>query len=139
MIVQDIYLPKYDWQIRVYYATTEYFISNVLIDLIDIDCPEDIYFKFKALMESKEPNVGFTYTNDILKCSILFIGITTSADEFQSTYDHEKGHLAMHICLAENINPFSEEYQYLCGKVGKEMFKEAQPFLCEHCRARRLY
>lgn len=62
------------------------------------------------------------------------MGITDSSDEFQNTYDHEKGHLAMHICSALGIDPFSEEYQYLTGEIGKNMFKVAKKFLCDHCR-----
>lgn len=69
----------------------------------------------------------------------MLIGITSSADEFQSTFDHEKGHLAMHICSALHINPFSEEYQYLTGEIGKQLFKIAKKFMCEHCRGDILY
>lgn len=134
MIIQDIYLDKYDWSIRVYYATTEYFISNILIDLIELNCDKSSFFRIKSLMEAKKNNVGFTYSNLEKRASLMLIGITDSADEFQSTFDHEKGHLAMHICSALHIEPFSEEYQYLTGTIGKELFKEGKKFLCEHCR-----
>ena len=40
----------------------------------------------------------------------------------------------MHICSTLNINPFSEEYQYLTGDIGKQMFPIAKKFLCECCR-----
>lgn len=139
MIVQDIYLLDYDWTIRVYYATTEYFISNVLIDLLELDCDEESFFKIKDLMESGKNNIGFTYSNTEKRASLMLIGITDSSDEFQSTYDHEKGHLAMHICDEFGIDPFSEEYQYLVGKIGKETFKVAKKFLCDHCRNNILY
>jgi len=134
MIIQDIYLEPYDWTIRVYYAVDEYYIINILIDLIDLECDEDVFFKVKSLMETHKKNVGFTYTNADKRKSLILIGITTDASEFQNTYDHEKGHLAMHISNALGINPFSEEYQYLTGEIGKQMFKEAQKLLCDDCR-----
>lgn len=134
MIVQDIVLNDYDWNIRIYYATTEYFISNVLIDLLELDCDKEAFFKIKNLMDSGKDNIGFTYSNLQKRASLMLIGVTDSSDEFQSTYDHEKGHLAMHICNALNIDPFSEEYQYLVGKIGKDTFKVAKKFLCDHCR-----
>lgn len=134
MIVQDIYLDQYDWNVRVYYAVDEYFISNILIDLLEIDCVEESFFKIKSLMEAGKNNIGFTYTNTEKRASLMLIGITNSSDEFQNTYDHEKGHLAMHICSALGIDPFSEEYQYLTGEIGKRMFKVAKKFLCDHCR-----
>jgi len=139
MIVQDLYLEDYDWTIRVYYATTEYFISNILIDLLELECDEEAFFKIKYLMETGKDDIGFTYSNTEKRASLMLIGITSSADEFQSTFDHEKGHLAMHICSALHINPFSEEYQYLTGEIGKQLFKIAKKFMCEHCRNDILY
>lgn len=134
MIVQDIYLEDYDWSIRVYYAVHEYFISNILIDLLDIDCDEESFFKIKGLMETGNNNIGFTYTNTEMRASLMLIGKTDSSDEFQDTFDHEKGHLVMHISSALGIDPYSEEYQYLAGEVGKRMFKVAKKFLCDHCK-----
>ena len=134
MIVQDIYLEKYDWSLRVYYAVNEYFISNILIDLLEMDCNEESFFKIKRLMESEANNIGFTYTNTEMRASLMLIGITDSSEEFQDTFDHEKGHLVMHISSALGIDPYSEDYQYLAGEVGKRMFKIAKKFLCDHCR-----
>ena len=134
MIVQDIYLEDYDWSIRVYYAVHEYFISNILIDLLDIDCDEESFFRIKRLMETGKDNIGFTYTNTEMGASLMLIGKTDSSDEFQDTFDHEKGHLVMHISSALGIDPYSEDYQYLAGEVGKRMFKVAKKFLCDHCK-----
>ena len=134
MIVQDIYLEDYDWSIRVYYAVHEYFISNILIDLLDIDCDEESFCRIKGLMETGKDNIGFTYTNTEMGASLMLIGKTDSSDEFQDTFDHEKGHLVMHISSALGIDPYSEEYQYLAGEVGKRMFKVAKKFLCDHCK-----
>ena len=134
MIVQDIYLENYDWSVRVYYAVNEYYISNILVDLIDIDCDEEAYFNIKRLMEMRKNNIGFTYSNIEERASLVLIGITDSANEFQDTYDHEKGHLVMHISRALGIDPYSEEYQYLAGEVGKRMFRKAKKLLCDTCR-----
>ena len=134
MIVQDIYLKDYDWNIRVYYAVNQYYISNILVDLIDINCNKEAYFKIKELMEAQKRNIGFTYTNVDERASLILIGVTDDASEFQSTFDHEKGHVVMHISKALGIDPYSEEYQYLAGEVGKCMFKKAKLLLCDNCR-----
>lgn len=84
--------------------------------------------------EECEYNIGITYSNFKHKCSIVVIGLTTSAEEFQNTFDHEKGHLAMHISSALKIKPYGEEYQYLTGEIGQSMFKIAKRFLCDDCR-----
>lgn len=89
------------------------------------------------LKEYKE-NEGYIFTNIHADRSLIIIGPTTSAEDFQDTFDHEKGHLAMHIAIAKDIDPFSEEFQYLNGIIGKQMFKAGKMFLCEHCRTKLL-
>ena len=79
-------------------------------------------------------NVGLTVSSFREKSSVVVIGVTDSPEEFNSTYDHEKGHLAMHICIEYGIDPFSEEFQYLVGEIGRQLFKVARYFLCEECK-----
>ena len=69
-----------------------------------------------------------------MRASLMLIGKTDSSDEFQDTFDHERGHLVMHISGALGLDPYSEEYQYLAGEAGKRMFKVAKKFLCDHCK-----
>lgn len=88
----------------------------------------------RILLLSGEMNSGFTYSNTAKGLSVMVITKTTSADEFQDTFDHEKGHLAAHIALAEKVNPWGEEIEYLRGEIGKQTFKKAKHLLCEHCR-----
>lgn len=79
-------------------------------------------------------NNGLTYSNMLGRVSVIVIGLTETPDEFQNTYDHEKGHLAMHIAEEDKMDVFGEEFQYLVGEIGKKTFPEARKFLCEHCR-----
>lgn len=83
-------------------------------------------------------NAGSIYSNKYSRESLLIIGKADSTDEFYDTFDHEKGHLAMHICIADNIDPFSEKYQYLAGEIGKKMFCAAKELFCEECREKHL-
>lgn len=86
------------------------------------------------MLRGEQYNTGITYSNFKYKCSVVVIGLTTSAEQFQNTFDHEKGHLAMHISSALNIAPQGEEFQYLTGEIGQAMFKAAKRFLCDDCR-----
>ena len=90
--------------------------------------------KAEILLKRGSYNVGLTYSNFKEKCSMVVIGLTSTPEEFQNTFDHEKGHLAMHIGKALNIDIFGEDYQYLTGEIGQKMFKIARRFMCEHCR-----
>lgn len=90
------------------------------------------------MLRSNTYNTGFTYSNFKHKCSIVIIGLTTSADQFQNTFDHEKGHLAMHIAEALNLDILGEEFQYLTGEIGQKMFRKAKRFMCDQCRVKLL-
>ena len=79
-------------------------------------------------------NNGLTYSNMRRRVSLIVIGLTETPDEFQNTYDHEKGHLAMHIAEEDQMDVFGEEFQYLAGEIGKQTFPIAKRFMCEHCR-----
>ena len=94
--------------------------------------------KAEKVLKTGGYNVGLTYSSFEHRCSIVVIGLTTSADEFQNTFDHEKGHLAAHIKDACNLDAEGEEYQYLTGEVGQKMFKIAKRFLCDDCRSKYL-
>lgn len=134
MIRQSIYLKEWDWLCRVFYEATPYDADEVCECLESIGCNEDDLRDARTNMLEGHFNTGFTYTNMKKGVSVVVISKTTSADEFQSTFDHEKGHLAMHICSALGISPFGEEFQYLVGEIGKQMFAKAKVLLCEQCR-----
>lgn len=134
MMSQTLYLLDWDWLVHVYYEVGVDDAGLVLSDLRRIGCKgKDFSRAVKKLRKSRK-NEGLTYTSNLDRTSVVIITRTTSAAEFQDTFDHEKGHLAMHISLAEGINPFSEEFEYLTGAIGKQMFVIARRFLCDHCR-----
>lgn len=135
MIVQDIYLKDYDWHCKVYYAVDDYYVDEIINELELIGANKYDLDKMSKSLFAGKYNTGFTYSNIIDRESVIVIGITTCPAEFQNTYDHEKGHLIMHISQALNIDPYSEDYQYLAGEVGKLTFPVAKRFLCEHCRS----
>ena len=134
MLVQDIYLEDWDWTVKVFYAVDTYYIDEILGELESIGCTGYELVKAEEVFTEGDYNVGLTYSNLLGRCSIVVIGLTSSAAEFQNTFDHEKGHLAMHISGASDIDVFSEEYEYLTGEIGQEMFPYAKHFLCDHCR-----
>lgn len=134
MLIQTFYLTDYDWDVKVYYAVDRYYISDILTDLDQLNIDNYEYVKIKQLLETQQLNIGVTYTDYIQKKSVVIIGLTTSASEFQDTFDHEKGHLAMHISEYYHLHPYGEAYQYLNGTIGNNMFPYAKLFLCDTCR-----
>lgn len=134
MFIQDIYLKDWDWDARVYYAVDTFYMTEILDVLKKLGCSPRKIKQIETDLTQFPYNNGLTYSNFENRCSVVVIGLTKSAEEFQNTFDHEKGHLAMHISECDNIDVFGEEFQYLTGEIGKEMFNVAKRFMCEHCR-----
>ena len=134
MIVQEFLLDKYGWIVRVYYAVKGYNFEEIEEFLKELKASDKEVEEALEDFHQKKDDIGYIYSNLNQRKTAIVIGPTSSADEFQNTFDHEKGHLAMHICLADGIDPFSEQYQYLTGEIGKHMFKVGKLFLCDRCR-----
>lgn len=134
MVVQIVYLEDYDWLIKVFYEVTSDDADIILNELDDIDCPSDIYYNAADMLEVGDFDTGFTYTSSVYRTSFIIMMQSSCADEFQNTFDHEKGHAAHHIASELDLDKAGEEIQYLQGEIGKEMFKVAKRFMCDHCR-----
>lgn len=134
MVVQIVYLEDYDWLIKVFYEVTSDDADIILNELDDIDCPSDIYYNAADMLEIGDFDTGFTYTSSVYRTSFIIMMQSSCADEFQNTFDHEKGHAAHHIASELDLDKAGEEIQYLQGEIGKEMFKVAKRFMCDHCR-----
>ena len=138
MIIQEFTLDRYEWFVRVYYLIDKFPKDEILSDLMELGCGEDEALDTVDTLEGGGLNAGSINSNIYRRKSIIVIGMADSTDEFYDTFDHEKGHLAMHISIADDIDPFSEEYQYLAGEIGKRMFKAAKELFCEECRKKYL-
>lgn len=135
MIKQNIYLEDWDWYVKVFYAVDTIYMDEVLGELEALGCSEGSLQRMEETLYGLY-NVGLTCSKPSGRCSVVVIGLTTSAAEFQNTFDHEKGHLAMHIADTLNIDIKGEEFQYLTGEIGQKMFSVAKRFLCDCCRKR---
>lgn len=138
MIVQEFTLDECEWFVKVYYLIDKFPKEDIFGDLMNLGCSKEETIETVDSLESEGFNVGSIHSNIYRRRSLIVIGKADSTDEFFDTFDHEKGHLAMHICIADGIDPFSEDYQYLAGEIGKQMFKAAKELFCEECRKKYL-
>lgn len=82
-------------------------------------------------------NNGLTFSNHLAHKSVIVIGRTSSAKEFEKTWSHESGHLADHICLTYDISPHGEEIQYLGDYIIDKTWDSAKKYLCDCCRIKK--
>jgi hypothetical protein len=134
MIVQEFTIDRYDWLVRVFYLIDTFPLEEITDALKELGCEEEEAYETAESLELEGYNVGATYSNIYKRESLIIIGKAVDAQEFYDTFDHEKGHLAMHICIADSIDPFSEKFQYLSGEIAGSMFRAAKELLCEECR-----
>ena len=130
MIRQQFDISKYDWKVEVYYAVDCYYTDEIMGKLYDIGCRgDDLQTAYENLSAGK-PDTGLTYSNYGTRQTVMVIGITSSAAQFQNSYDHERKHLEAHIAAALGIDPWGEEICYLSGEIGQLMFEKARLMLC---------
>lgn len=135
MIIQEFTTTIAPWNTVVFYHPSWRDLDVIIKTLRERGCEGDVLDDMVYMIEQDYLNTGFTWSDCVGKQSVIIIGQTTDAAQFNDTYDHEKGHLAMHISMEYLIDPFSEKYQYLTGEIGRLMFPAAKHFLCDHCRA----
>ena len=133
MIVQNIELRDWDWSVLVFYDTKERDADSILLYLEMSGCAGRSLRRAERNLRSGLKDTGLTYTNPTLRETVVVIGSTNSPEQFWNTLDHEKGHVVMHIAGAIGLDHESEEYQYLSGALGQEMYPAARMFICERC------
>lgn len=119
---QIIYIPEYQWKVYVYYDTTPNDTEEVLRKLYDLECSEDgILNTRKQLLEGNYNN-GFTYSNRILRQSVVSLGRSSSFAQFLNSFVHELHHLSTHIAQSYNIPLDGENVCYLSGGIAQKIY-----------------
>lgn len=133
MIAQDIELRDWGWFVSVFYDVTRDDANVVLHALEMSGCSGRTLRRAEGNLRSGFFNTGLTYSNPKSRLTVMVIGRTDSPEQFWNTLDHEKGHAVMHIAGANGIHHEGEEYQYLSGALGQQLFPVARMFICRRC------
>ena len=97
MIVQDFYIPKYDWIVKVYYAVTAYWTSDILCALHRIGCRGEDFKQAYRNLSSGVLNTGLTYSNFEDRETVMVIALTSSPGEFQNSWENERERIGKRI------------------------------------------
>ena len=115
------------------YDATAYDTDTVLDLMDEANISADKIEAAERILSNFQPDSGLTASSSKSRSSVCVIGRASSVFEFQNTYDHEKGHVTMHIAEALGIDPFGEELQYLAGEIGRKTYPVARIYLCSRC------
>lgn len=135
MILQDIYLDRIDWHVRVYHAVDAFWALEILEDLIALGCKGEELKAAKRNLWSGLPNNGITFTNPEKRRTLMVVGFTSNGAEYWNTLDHEKQHLLDHVGSALSLSPHGETIAYVSGEFMREVYySDAKSLLCDTCR-----
>lgn len=129
MELQEFTIPKYKWNVAVYYYTGSYDIETIISKMKEMGAKRMYLEDARENMEQDRLNTGICYSSPS-KQSIVVIAKTSSPDEFMNSLAHEQKHLCSHIEQLYHIDSNSEEAAYLAGDVAKLMFPIAKKYMC---------
>lgn len=130
MIFRELYIPKYDWFVQVFYHVTCFWTDEILDCLRNIGCPPDKMEEAYQNLTACKLNTGLTYSNYHFRESVMVVGKTSSSSEFSNSLMHECRHLEDHIAKVFKMPSGGEEVAYLAGYIGQKLSKDMQMFIC---------
>ena len=99
MIIQKIFLKKYNWKVVVLYDATENNTDEIKAMLSEICDNINTIESSVRYIKKGEYNTGFIYSNYIDKASLIVIGRADSKRQLINTITHEANHLQSHIVV----------------------------------------
>ena len=132
MIKARVYLQEYDWTIYAHFAVTKDNSEEIFNKLLQYGSQYNEALDACAVIEEDRPNYGITYSNHILKTTILVISKSTSAKEFIDTFVHEVSHIQRHIIKTYHLDSDSEQVCYMIGTIAKQLYTKCSRLFCDN-------
>lgn len=123
MIIQKIYLERYDWNVVIYYnISTKEEVKTFINYLKQHNCPARDVNRISKLIPRKK-DIGVSYSVLDTNLSIIGIGHFSSCDEVLNTIIHEFDHVQNAICRKYGIDISGEEAAYIIGHLAGDVYK----------------
>lgn len=107
--------------------------GEVLRELLSCDPPGSIIDIVEGNLEANNVNTGFTYSNTLLRRSVVYVSPTSSGQEFLSSFVHELSHLTCDICVTDGISLRGEKIAYLMGEIARRLSAIVCRLSCDKC------
>lgn len=133
MIGQSFDIPRYDWNVKVYYDVERYDINFCIKQLRKLTTDKHIFEECDKTLNTNKRDRAYTYSSYVTKSSIMFIGVPSSTGELISTITHEANHIKSHIASYYDLNEKGEEVSYLIGDIVRRMSNTFIEFICDNC------
>lgn len=121
MIGNYFSLPKYNWNIKVFYDVKKHDIDFCIKELNHLTTKSKHHDKCYNTLYTNKKDKGYIYTSYNKLETIIFIGVPSSTGELIDTIGHEANHLKSHIATYYDIDEKGEEAAYLAGEIVQQM------------------
>ena len=132
MLRRDLKIGR--WLVEFYFCQDGFDVDIILDRLFDFGAGAKVMRRALALMESGEPDRGFTFANEYDRVALVLIGPTTSGREFQNTMVHELRHLVNGIAHSLGVPLDSEPPSYIAGGSAMALADVICRLGCDSCR-----
>lgn len=133
MLSFDIDIPKYRWHVVCFVAVSHYNHNEIIDSLLDIYASDNVIEMASRNIMAKKLDTGFTYSNRRKRCSVMVIGLASSAKEEMNSIVHEIRHLVDDISSTCNLVPCGEDVAYLSGDLAMIMYEKTKNLFCCKC------
>lgn len=113
MKVQEIYINKYEYEVRLLFDITCAQLSVLNDELKKIDCSKELVDKANIEFGKCNDNVGMTYSNHALKKTLIIIGKTSSGKQFINTLIHEIYHFVEQLAIVNSVSDIEEKATFI--------------------------
>ena len=127
MIKQEFTLDN-KWLVRVMYSFHNDDAMEAMEALHELKCPRNEAIRAYSIISSGM-NKGFTFTNDSMLTTLIYIGVSSDKGEFINTIVHEAKHAQSNICEHFYIREDGEEAAELIAYIVQKMWDDFEVLL----------
>lgn len=120
MIVRNIHLDQYDWNIKFLIDVDCRDLDAIEHKLINLKIPDNIIDDTLKHLQKCNLNKGLTYSNYASRQSVVIIGQASTSSQIFNTTVHELYHLIRHISTYYNTSEESEAT--LIGNIAAQLY-----------------
>lgn len=103
MITRRLILQKYSWAITILADCDCSDVEDIILHLKSIECPQKLQDQAVLNLNQCKLNTGLTYSNYLLRRTIMVINKTNDVEELMNTITHESFHFIAHLSKACSI------------------------------------
>lgn len=134
MIRVDVHVPKWDYNVKCFFAVSEYWVDEIMEELFFLQIDGSNAKRAYDNLTSGELNTGLCFANPREKEAVIVVAKTSSAAEFVNSVSHENHHLASYVAKQFGLEPTGEEVAFFAGELMKEQFPYIRHLMCDCCR-----